>query len=414
MEKRLEKKNAIWNMIGATTNAFTSFLFAIVVTRINGLQDAGIFTYAFATACIFYVIAVYEGRTFQVTDISEKYSDTDYIYHRIITCIVMILAIILFTFIKGYDARKSLIMLLLCLYKATEAFSEVWYAILQKKGYLYKVGISMTMKAIISIVVLFIIDRMTHHLTLSCFSIVCVNLFIILFYDLKNIKQVSITKTSFNLPKIKELFFSGFYTFLITFLGIYLINAPRYAIDDFLESDLQTIFGIIIMPATFMGLMGQYVIQPLLTNVTKSIKEKNRKELRKIIFFLIMAILGIGGIVFVIAYLLEATVLSFIYGVNLHPYQLSISIIILGSVMYSLGIVISYLLIALRKTFVQAIVYVAVSILATITSYLFVRKFSILGASITYLLTMTSIAISFFLYLFYYLKKLKIEWEEEK
>ena len=99
---------------------------------------------------------------------------------------------------------------------------------------------------------------------------------------------------------------------------------------------------------------------------------------------------------------------------NLHPYQLSISIIILGSVMYSLGIVISYLLIALRKTFVQAIVYVAVSIFATITSYLFVRKFSILGASITYLLTMTSIAISFFLYLFYYLKKLKIEWEEEK
>ena len=66
------KKNVIWNIAGATANAFTSLVFAIIVTRINGLEEAGIFTYAFATSCLFYVIAIYAGRAFQVTDITEK------------------------------------------------------------------------------------------------------------------------------------------------------------------------------------------------------------------------------------------------------------------------------------------------------------------------------------------------------
>ena len=71
-------------------NSFNSLFFTIIVTRLNGLNDAGIFTYCFATACVLYNIAVYEGRAFQVTDITGKNTDMDYIYHRIMTCIIMI------------------------------------------------------------------------------------------------------------------------------------------------------------------------------------------------------------------------------------------------------------------------------------------------------------------------------------
>lgn len=411
MGKNIDKKNVLWNMIGASSNAFTSLIFAIIVTRINGLEEAGIFTYAFATACLFYVIAIYAGRAFQVTDITEKYSDTDYIYHRVLTCIIMMFAIIAFNIIKCYDIFKASIMILLCFYKVTEAFSEVLYAIVQKNEHLYQVGISMTIKAIVSMIVLFIVDYLTKNLILSCICIITVNLLGIVFYDLKNIRQVGITKTKFSLDKIKSIFVAGFFTFVITFLGTYLINAPRYAIDDILTNDLQTIFGIIIMPATFMGLLGQYIIQPALTKISKALKEKNYKKLKNIIAFVIVAIILIGIFVFLVAYVLEKPVLEIIYGVDLAPYVLSMMIIILGSIMYSLGIMISYILIAFRKTFVQAVVYIIVSIIATILSYALVKKIEILGASITYAVTMTCVAVSFFAYLLYKLRKMKLEWD---
>ena len=47
------KKDFIWNMIGSTFSSFNSLFFLIIVTRINGSNEAGIFTFAFSTACYF-------------------------------------------------------------------------------------------------------------------------------------------------------------------------------------------------------------------------------------------------------------------------------------------------------------------------------------------------------------------------
>ena len=50
------KKNVIWNILGTGFNSFNSLFFLIIVTRINGTTNAGIFTIAFSTACILYII----------------------------------------------------------------------------------------------------------------------------------------------------------------------------------------------------------------------------------------------------------------------------------------------------------------------------------------------------------------------
>ena len=62
------KKDLFWNTLGSTLNAFTSLFYMIIITRINGINDAGIFTFAFSTATLFYMIGIYAGRVFQVTD----------------------------------------------------------------------------------------------------------------------------------------------------------------------------------------------------------------------------------------------------------------------------------------------------------------------------------------------------------
>ena len=109
-------------------------------------------------------------------------------------------------------------------------------------------------------------------------------------YDSKNIKEVKFIKTKFSKNSIIRLFKIGFFTFTLTFLANYLINAPRYAIDDILTNDLQTIFGIIIMPATLMALLGQYIIQPSLIKLSECIKDKKYIEFKSIVKKLIIFI----------------------------------------------------------------------------------------------------------------------------
>lgn len=132
------RKNFIWNIIGTTFNAFNSLFFMIIITRVNGLENAGIFTLAFSTACILYIIGIYAGRIYQVTEASKEITDKDYIANRIISCIIMIVIVIFFVIINQYDVYKSSIFIILTMYKALEAFSDVLYGIMQKMNCLKK------------------------------------------------------------------------------------------------------------------------------------------------------------------------------------------------------------------------------------------------------------------------------------
>ncbi len=406
-----DKKNVIWNILGASANAFNSLFFTIIVTRVNGINDAGIFTYCFATACLLYMIGVYAGRTFQVTDTKNQNSDTDYIYHRVLTCIIMMLVTVIFGVIKGFEAYKFAVFVALCLFRCIEAFAESIYAVIQKNKQLYKVGFSMFIKAIVGLALFLVIDLITKNMLISCVSVVIVNIVFILLYDVKNIKQVKITSSKFTKAAMINLFKIGFFTFALTFLGNYLINISRYAIDDILTNDVQTIFGIILMPASMMGLLGQYIIQPSLTKISEYIKNKEYTNLKNIFIKLVGINFMLGIIVVICAYFLEVPVLGLVYGINLKPYFIGMMIIVIGSILYSLSTILSAILIAMRKTGMQTLMYFITAIISTVMAYTLVKYIKIDGACITYFVTMFIIATAFLIYTIWNLKKYRKEWE---
>ena len=87
----------------------------MIVTRINGLKSSGVFTLAFSLACLLCLIGGYEGRVYQVTDVKNEYSDVEYIVHRIITCVIMMVIVIFYCFIMKYDAYKFIVTVFIML-----------------------------------------------------------------------------------------------------------------------------------------------------------------------------------------------------------------------------------------------------------------------------------------------------------
>ena len=263
------RKNFIWNVLGTGLNAFNSLFFMIIVTRLNGVDQAGIFTIAFSTACIIYFVGVYAGRIYQVTELNKEITDKEFIVNRSISTILMLILVILFSVIRGYNLYKSTMFLLLTLYKALEAFSDVLYGILQKNDRLEIVGKSFFMKALFSVILFFIIDYITKNMITSTISIILVNIIILIVFDFKNVLKFVDLKTKVKKENILKIFKSGFFTFAISFLGVYILNAPKYAIDSFLAENYQTIFGIIVMPATVIGLVAQFLIHPYLNKIVE-------------------------------------------------------------------------------------------------------------------------------------------------
>lgn len=373
---------------GSLLFGFTSLFFLVIITRINGVEWAGIFSYAFAVACIMYCIAQYSGKTFQITETNKEITDSDYLYNRLITYIITIGIAFLFCILTKQEYNKFVLIILLSIYRATDAYIDSIHSIIQRNGYLYKVGKSLFFKTIILIGTFLIVDKLTNNLILSVTAIVVINLIFAYFIDYKIAKKM-IQKSKFNKEHNRYLFKTGFALFGYNFLSVYVMNVPKYVIEYFSTNETQAIFSIIIMPASFLSLVSIYLVQPFLGIITRKIEENNIKELKKIIVKLVLAIIVIGILALLACYILGIPVLELIYNLDLSNQKVNLLIIIFGSIFYSLVVLLSAVLVAMRKNGVQLGILLLTAIFSSVVCIICTSMYDIKGAAIAYTLVMT-------------------------
>ena len=385
------KKTYFWNTLGSGLNSFNSLFFLIIVTRINGTKDAGIFTLCFATACLAFIAAVYTGRAYQVTDSDKGVKDCDYVYHRLSSSLLTIVLIILFGLISGYTKEKMLILILLTISKIIEAICDVFHGVLQKNERLDLVGISLFVRALSNVTVFLLTDYLSEDIFLACLSLVITDLLILIFVDINNCKKYKIEK-KLNKNSIIKIYKLGFFTFFFTLISSYILNIPRYALDYILDEKYQTIFGIIVMPATLIYLLNQFILQPLIMTLKKHYEE-DMTNFISLILKIIKIVVIIGLLCIVGAYFIGIDFLNIVYGINLNKYLIDLIIILFGAIPYAISNILSNALIITRHTKIQLYIYLFTAVVSALASYLFVKYLGFTGAAISYLFTMTLLLI---------------------
>lgn len=381
------KKNVIWNTLGLTLNSFNSLFFLVIVNRVNGVEMAGVFSFAFSIACLLYIIGIYAGRTFQVSDAKQELSDKEYLMHKYITCAVMLAFGIVFVILQKYSQQKNTVIILLCIYKCLEAFDDTLYGYLQKNEQLHIVGKSLFFKSIVGIVVFWGIDLISRNLIIACCALIINSLCFVIFYDIKK-SIIYMKTTTVSLKCVLKLFKIGFPVFAFSFLSVYIVNIPKYVMDIFLEDSFQTVFGIIVMPGTVMSLCGQYITAPLLNNFVNCFNSNQYEKLKRMSNKIIIILLAIGLLVEVIAAFLGIPILSFVYSLDLKLYNRDLLFIIGGAMLYAIGGIYSTILITMRKNKMQLAIYVIDAIVGMTVCYLMIPIWKVHGATIGYVATM--------------------------
>lgn len=402
MKEKNVKKNFIWNMIGVTLNSFNSMFFMVIITRINGTENAGVFTLLFSIVNLLYNIGIYSGRTFQVTDNTKKFNNAEYVLHRGITVFVMFLIAAVYCTLKQFDIYRFLLTMLLTIMKAMEAFCDVLYGIEQKNDELYKSGISLTAKSLFSLISLIIIDLFFHNLIIA-FVVVNILCFVItIIYDIPNTKCYLIEKAS--IKSAIRLFPAGFYAFAYFFLNVYLANAPKYALADMVSNSKQALFSIVLMPATLINLFSIYLLQPYINRMGLLYSENRFSEFKKTMKIILYVIIGIGIVAEIVASTIAIPILNMVYSVNLSNYLFSLQLIVLGATFVATVTVFSTALTTFRNTKDQFYIYIVISVVIYLLSGILVKLFDVQGAAYLYLL---STVLQFLLYYLDYKKHMK-------
>lgn len=381
-----QKKDYIWNSIGSFLQSAISPILLIVITRLNGVGDSGLFSFAMSLSVVFWAISLWGGRTYQVSDVKKEFSSGDYIVVRFISSLIVAVFSISFCILSGYDLIKTELIMVLVSFKILESIADSMYGVLQIHNKLYIVGISLTIKSVFGFIIFAIVDILTKNIVYGALSIFLVNIAVVIFYDIpwmKHVESVGLTKK--NIMQAGKIMKKTAEVFVVVFLTMFSLNIPRYFLDKY-HYDQIGYFGIMAMPITLLTLFISFVLQPNVVNLSELLKKKKIKEFTNIVSKIDIITFTLGILFVVSSYLIGVWALNTVFGIDINNFRIDLTIMVIGAVANAFVSIYVNLLIILRRFKGQFYTLLVTNILAVILSVYLIDRLAMLGSVLVFMI----------------------------
>lgn len=388
-----QSKIFLWNILGSLASAAISTLLLLSVTRTLNNYDSDVFSIAYAVGNLLITVATFQVRDFQATDVKEKYSFNNYFSTRLLTNIVMILVAIVYIFLHRYDFYKALSVFLICLYRVSDALSDVFQGLFQQHERLDVAGKSLFYRNILIFLVFTLALIFTKNLSVSIIVMVLSSFLFIFCFDFplgRYFEKINLFELSFQ--QIKGILIESSPLFINAFLLVSIYNQPKYALDKMFEQGIVAVgvqkdFNILFMPVFAMNLT-MIFFRPMMTQMAIFLDRKEfeqfvtyRKKLLRLLVLCSVAILVSLSVIGI-------PILNIIYSVDLGKYCLSFIILLVGGISSTFATVCDNILTVLRKQKLLVISFASGFIMSYLTADILVRNYGILGASYSFTLSM--------------------------
>lgn len=391
-DKNILRKSAVWNLVSSIEYSLQSAVLMLIVTRVGGLYDAGVFTIAYTVTQMMATIGSYGMRSFQVSDIKKEYSFGSYLSSRLISILAMIVICMSYSFYQGYDGSKLFIMAMLCCYRIVDDLEDVFHGEMQKSMRLDVASKIMAVRIFIATAAFAISYIVTKSLTVSSVVLTLTAAVVSLYLNL--LVTGFFKDITFKLEKtgVIRLLWVCLPICIGGFLYNYLVNAPKYAIDRNLSEETQTIFSILFMPVFVINMLSSFIFKPMIVNMGILWNEGKKKSFIITVAKQMLLITALTIICMLGGWLIGIEVLGFMYGVGLEEYRLLFTLLIAFGGMAAL---VSFLVVILTIIRRQNYIMLAYGI-GVATDWLFIDKivteYEIWGAGIIYGVAMSAIA----------------------
>ncbi len=394
--KNIDRSAYIWNAVNAMLSALQAPLVLMVVTRTNGIDDAGVFSIAFAVANLLLYVGHYGLRRYQASDVAGQFSFADYHGMRLITCGIMILCSIIYVVygsaFNSYSPGKSLVVLLICGLKLIQAYTDVIHGDMQRKGRLDVATKCSAVRYVSEIMTMCLMLFLFSDLFMASAVTLAVSVLVMMVTTVNTGKRYAETyRPGFESEKIRSLAVDGFPLFASLFLNMYISNAPKYAIDAYLSEEIQAKYNMIFMPAFMVMLLSFFIFNPLIKSYAELWQSEDRSEKRKLLGRIKGQSLFVAGITvagLVVAATIGIPVLSFIFGADLSQYRTELVIVMLGGGALAYSQYFSIVITIIREQKLMIVCYAAASLCAFVLSRILVVGYGITGAAILYAVIM--------------------------
>lgn len=379
--------------------AFQSVIMLMVLTRALGLQEAGIFTIAYANANLFLTIGKYGMRNFQVSDVNEQFTFNDYLSSRIVTLTAMVSVSVAYVLYAGYansyTADKSMTIIWMCLLKAVDAIEDVYHGLYQQKNRLDIAGKALTLRMFITILLFAFCVIFSKSLLASVIVSTIASFAVFIIFTFWTFGAFDVSDVRIKLDNAVSILKSSFPLFVSAFLSMYIGSAPKYAIDANLNDELQACYGFIAMPVFIIGVLNGFIFNPVLYKMSVFWNERDIKRFVRRVLTQMCIIFMITDACIAGAYVCGIPVLSWLYNTELSSYRSELLVLLAGGGFFALAGFFNIVLTIMRCQKSLMVGYAVVALAACLLSDGIVAKYGISGAAMLYAALMAVLCIVF-------------------
>lgn len=354
-EKKLSvSQNALYNTIGTIVFCFCQWLTSsLLVVHLSpedtAVSNAGVLQLAISVTNIFFAISCYGMRTYQISDVQNKYSSGDYMGMRFVTAGIATALCIGYVIILGYNAKTALCVVLYMVFKLNETFGDVFHAIDQKNYRMDYVGISFCIRGVLMTVLFSAALVITGDILISVIAMAIVSFLAIFVYDFRVTGQFGSFKPIFNRKIITGLLIECLPAVVSAAAFTAITTIPRQILEGTLGEEALGYYGTVATPLVVVQVMATSIFNPMLTELAVLYDKSDIKGFKRIFLRNIGLLIAITvGAVGVIALLGEFAI-GLVFGSRFVPYTYLMYGIVGCTAMYTVSWLCNNILIIMRR-----------------------------------------------------------------
>ena len=391
-----QTRDYFWNTAASLMLSLTTAVLLLVVQRSAGLWAAGVFSLANSVGQQFQSLGMYEVRTYHVTDARHRFSFGTYLATRLVTVGAMIAGIIGYAVVSGTDLTGALLIAMIASLRVFDAFEDVFYCEFQREGRLDVAGRACFFRTLATIVVFSGVLVVSGSMLVAAAATLIVSTVVLLGAYLPPARGMFDLRPRWELRPIGQVLVECLPLFLASFIALYLANAPRFAIDRYLDPERQGYFAIIFMPAFTINLLSFVIFRPLLTQMANRWVGADRAGFAAIVRKGLLGTLAAFAAVALATYTIGAPALRLVYGTDVSGSMLELMVLVTGGALNAAGVVLYYALTTMRLQRLVFAGYAAAAVAITLLCAALVPAHALLGASAAYAGAM-AVLVAFFL-----------------
>lgn len=380
----IQRRAYFWNLAASTMFALQSAIFLLVITRTGGEAEGGKFIILFTVAQMLYSVGNYSMRDFQVSDLKEEYPFSTYYTSRIMTCICMLLAAAGYCLGKGIGPERAAVLFALVGYRLVESFEDVIHGVVQRGGRFDAASICMAARVFLSGTVFCVVYILTKNQLTASALMLLTAAFVYMLMARTLRKRFPEARPALDFRKTGMLLLACFPVFAGGFMNSYLTNAAKYAIDDLMGGEAQTVFNVLFMPVFAINLLSLFVYKPMIVRMSALWNEGKTGDFLKQTVRQGGIIAGLTLMAAAAGYLVGVQLLQMIYGIRLMEYRRLFAELLLFGGIGAMALYLNAVITVMRRQTLILAGY-AVSFAANLAfTHRLVRACGIAGAGFAY------------------------------